>query len=287
MVLAIHGLTLHGRRYELLGRACAVGKYFVVAPDMRGFGRCYADSDNLFSTQSDCKRKIDYDRSYEDLASLAQQMKQKYPKLRLIVIGESLGAAMAVRLAGGHPELVDGLIISGPPMRIQPRMILDPWSVWQGLLAVLVRPSGLLHLDIFITKLISDNPAVIKEVSSDPLIRKHLTIGELLKTHFLVSKTRSYARNIKQDTPVLILQGNLDRCVIPAAIVDLSKNIRSADQTMRWFDNHSHLLLETSYCSGAVIAALGDWFDNHKPARLEELKELEERVRQLGGHIGD
>src|SRR5258708_3079788 len=41
LVLAIHGLTLHGLRYEVLAKTLAVdnpmGCYYVVAPDMRGF----------------------------------------------------------------------------------------------------------------------------------------------------------------------------------------------------------------------------------------------------------
>lgn len=115
MVLAIHGLTLHGKRYEIVARALAaenpIGCYYVVAPDMRGFGRTRTDP--TFSQGQDSTRKIDYAKSVEDMACIAKYMRAKYPGLPLYVIGESLGATVALALAAKHPELVDGLVLSG------------------------------------------------------------------------------------------------------------------------------------------------------------------------------
>src|SRR5262249_54310821 len=48
MVLAIHGLTLHGKRYEVLAKACACTGTYFVAPDLRGFGLCRADTTNKY-----------------------------------------------------------------------------------------------------------------------------------------------------------------------------------------------------------------------------------------------
>lgn len=287
MALAIHGLTLHGRRYELLGRAFAASGYCLVAPDMRGFGRCYEARNNKQTKSADRIHSVNYSRSCDDIASIARRMKEQHPDLHLIVIGESLGATMAVRLAGSHPELVDGLIISGPAMQIHPRMIFEPSTMLDGLVALLLRPSGALHLEHFMRKLISTDPDVIEEVSNDPLVRKHMTIFELIKTSLFIDKTCSYARKVRRDMPVLVLQGSLDRCVVPYMVVELCRNIRSADQTVRWLDNHSHLMLETSYVKGAAIKAIIDWFNNHTPAQAEELRRTEETVRNLGGHIKD
>lgn len=285
LVLAIHGLTLHGGRYELLGKAFASAGYCFVAPDMRGFGRCRTDSNDKVGTADDTIKIIDYDKSYTDIVNIARSMKAKYPQRRLVVIGESLGATMAVRLAAGHPELVDGVILSGPAMRINPRMLFSPSSIWQGLVALLIRPGGVLHLDFFMTKLISSDPGVVQEVSGDPLVRKHLTLSELLRSHKFVCRTRSYARAIRQNMPVLVLQGERDRCVIPYAVVDLSRNIRSNDQMMRWLYNESHLLLETSCVSGATISAMCNWYDDHQPGHLENVKDTEQLIRNLGGHV--
>ena len=78
MVLAIHGLTLHGLRYEVFGRVCAaenpLGSYYVVAPDMRGFGRCRGKA-HTFCEDNDCKNKIDYEKSVQDMGKIAKLMR--------------------------------------------------------------------------------------------------------------------------------------------------------------------------------------------------------------------
>ena len=43
IVLMVHGLTLHGKTYELVGKAFASANYYAVSFDMRGFGRCFND----------------------------------------------------------------------------------------------------------------------------------------------------------------------------------------------------------------------------------------------------
>jgi alpha-beta hydrolase superfamily lysophospholipase len=285
LALAIHGLTMHGKRYELLGKAFAASGYYMVAPDMRGYGRCRSEHNHENCAEDNCKRKVDYEKSFAEISRIATLMKQKYPRLKMIVIGESLGATMAVRLAGMHPELVDRLIISAPAMRVSPRMFFQPSSVAQGFLAVFVKPSGLLNLDFFMNKLISSDPGVVKEICDDPLVVKHLSPGELFKSHAFISKTAFWARKIATNTPVLILQGNLDHCVIPHAVTELTRNIPSNDQTLRWLYNQSHLLLETRHFSAPTVAAITDWFDDHEPEHLAEIKLIEQDLRELGGSV--
>src|SRR5271168_324164 len=91
IVLGIHGLTLHGRRYRVIARTFAVNGAGFISMDMRGFGASYFGDWQRFSTKDDDRRKVDYEKSYEDIVKLAGMIKQKYPDLRLIVLGESLG----------------------------------------------------------------------------------------------------------------------------------------------------------------------------------------------------
>lgn len=290
MALAIHGLTLHGRRYEIMGRAFAAGGYYFAAPDMRGFGRLRQGESHDFCPpgcrgKDDCRRRVDYEKSYADAVEMARRMKARYPKLRLIAVGESLGATPCLRLAGEHPELVDGVIISGPAIRLQPLMFFEPGHILAGLKAIFLSVRGDVRLETFLKKLVSDDPDIVRDLSEDPLVAKELTIGELLATHSFVSKSISYARKISRDMPILILQGSLDRCVIPKAVVELSKNIGSSDQNLRWLHNHSHLLLETSYVRAATVGAITHWFDDHDDARLAEVREVEAQIQKLGGKI--
>jgi alpha-beta hydrolase superfamily lysophospholipase len=119
----------------------------------------------------------------------------------------------------------------------------------------------------------------------DPLILKTMPLCDLIKTQECVASTVKYARKVRKDTPILIVQGSKDHCVVPDAIVKLAKNMRSGDQTMKWLDQTGHLLLETHYLKAGTIAAINDWIEDHQPAHLIELKAIEADIRSLGGEI--
>lgn len=285
--MAIHGLTLHGQSYKLLGKAFAsFGGYFV-AMDMRGFGRCHREYSpaHEFCVGSDCKWKINYEKSFEDIVAVARVIKKKYPTMPLTVMGESLGATLAVRLAGEHPELVDRLVVSAPAVKLSPWMFYSRSSIKSGAYAVLVSPRFRMNLSGFINNLVSNNPNIGKELMEDPLVLKEMSLADLLRTESCVERTIKYARKIQGNLPILIVQGSKDRCVVPADVVKLTSNTRSSDQTLRWLDNTGHLLLETTYLRAATISSINDWFEVHQPDHIQETKELEKQIIEMGGHV--
>ncbi len=87
IVLGVHGLTLHGRRFRILARSLAVNGIGFVSLDMRGFGRCHFDDKKQFSTAEDDKTKVNHEKSYQDIVKLAELIKAKYPNLRLLALG--------------------------------------------------------------------------------------------------------------------------------------------------------------------------------------------------------
>ncbi len=276
MVLLVHGLTLHGKRYEVAGRAFASSNYYAVAFDLRGFGRCRTDSQ--FRELS----RIDYRKSYKELVEIAERMRKKYPKASLVVIGESLGATPCLQLAAEHPELVNGVIISGPAVRVNPKMVLSPSSILAGLRGLLIDSKFNINLEFFMRKLVSDDPRIVDEMVNDPLIRKRLSIRDLLSTHFYVDKNLRYGRLIKPQMPVLVLQGSKDNCVIPKDIVKLSNCVRSDDQTLRWFQHFSHLLLETRFVQPQAVDAITNWMEAHDEAHLSEMQGVMKELKLLG-----
>ena len=111
MIIGIHGLTLHGRRFRVLARSLAVNGVGFVSVDMRGFGRCRFDDKKQWSTADDDKSKVNHEKSYEDIAALAKLIKDKYPDQRLVALGESLGCTFCVRLAAEHPDMISGIVL--------------------------------------------------------------------------------------------------------------------------------------------------------------------------------
>lgn len=275
IVLGVHGLTLHATCYEVLARGFAAGGYLFIAPDMRGYGK------NSLPTAPESVRKIDNEASYHDLERLAATLNKRYPDLTIGVLGESLGTCFCVRLAAEHQDLIDAIIIAAPTAKVNPLMYASPRAIGEGLRALFTR-NHLMHYSVFFQDLVSSNPEIVNELENDPLVVTRLPLGTLIETQAFVAKTIKWAKSIKPNTPVLILQGSKDKAMVPREVVKLAKQIESTDQTIRWLTGYSHLLLETAYIQPPSLDAIADFIDDHDPDRQVVKKDLYGQMLKLG-----
>jgi lipase len=96
-ILALHGLTGHGRRWEALsGRY--LPEYAMLAPDLLGHGR----------SSWDAPWTID-----ANVTALAALLRDEADR-PVVVVAHSFGAAVALNLAAAHPELVSALVLLDP-----------------------------------------------------------------------------------------------------------------------------------------------------------------------------
>ncbi|MEU0495709.1 alpha/beta hydrolase [Mycobacterium sp. NPDC006124] len=95
-ILALHGLTGHGQRWESL--AVRLGEYSILAPDLLGHG---------WSSWA-APWTID-----ANVAALANLLRRE-ADAPVWVVAHSFGGAVALRLAATSPELVAGLILLDP-----------------------------------------------------------------------------------------------------------------------------------------------------------------------------
>lgn len=261
IVIAMHGLAMHGRSYDLLGRTLAAEGFLVYATDLRGYGRCV---DNPRECKiRDCKHKIDYEKSYEDLTRLARTVRSAYPGLPVFGVGESLGGAMAIRLAARNPELVDGLILSAPA--VKRHAFIDPYLIVNAGLFI-TNPRAQLDLMPFVRRYCSDDPRVIEEKENDPLLRRRLSAYELLQATTEIRRTLSYVSKIPSDTPVLVIQGGGDKVLRADAVMTLLSKLHSQDQTVKWFTERGHILLETGYVKPDTMETVVSWLNSHATA---------------------
>jgi acylglycerol lipase len=276
IILAVHGLTLHGQSYDVLARGFAAGGFVFVAPDMRGYGEC-----NLPGAPEDTK-KIDNERSYQDIVKLAKALNDEYGQdIPIAMLGESLGTSFCVRLAAEHHELADAIIIAAPTSKVNPLMFFAPTTIGEGLKA-LILPGHEMSYKVFFKKLVSNDPAIIQELANDPLTLKRIPLQSLLETTDFVGKTNKWAKSVAKDTPVLILQGSRDRAMVPKDVTRLTKNIHSTDQTIRWISGYGHLLLETDYLGPPSIDAITSFIDDHDQQQMEIRAELYKEMKRFG-----
>lgn len=282
VVIGIHGLTLHGRRFRVLARALAVNKIGFVAMDMRGFGRCRTEKE--WSTDKDDKSRVHLEKSYHELEQLAQLVKDKYPNAKLVALGESLGCTFCVRLAGEHKDLVYGIILSAPAVKVNADMFVGGGNIPRGVKAA-ISPHHNMDLHPFIRNLVSGRKQVTEEMLDDPLITKSLTLGALLSTDSFVDKTSKWGKLTSDKLPVLIIQGRVDKCVAPRHVTDLMSNMPSNDQTLSWKGQFGHIQLETMFLRTEILEALVDWMYSHGAQNQENVAGFEKNIADLGGKV--
>ncbi|MBX9669245.1 MAG: alpha/beta hydrolase [Candidatus Obscuribacterales bacterium] len=284
--LGIHGLTLHGRRFRVLARTMAVNGAGFITMDMRGFGRSFVDEQKRFSTPDNDRTKVDHHKSYDEIVALLKLIKQQYPDVDLIALGESLGCTFCVRLASEYPDLVSGVVLSAPAVHVNKDMYFGKGQIEQGLKAV-ISIHHELDMRGFFAELCSQRLNVQNEMMDDPLIRKKLTLGSLIATDEFVAKTALWGKSTSKDLAVLILQGSADGCVSPKHVTDLMNSMPSDDQTLAWRGKFGHLQLETSFMRAATVDALGNWLLEHTHDQVVKVKGLEQCITNVGGTITD
>lgn len=282
VIVGVHGLTLHGRRYRVLARALAINKIGFVSFDMRGFGRCNVEKE--WSSHKDDKAKVHLEKSYEELVELTKLVKAKYPDSKVVLLGESLGCTFCVRLAGEHQDLVYGIILSAPAVKVNPDMVVGAGNIRRGITAAL-SPHHIMDLHAFIHNLVSGRKQVTDEMLDDPLITKKLSLGALISTDAFVDKTAKWGKKTSDRLPILIIQGSRDECVSPKHVTDLMSNMPSVDQTLSWKGQFGHLQLETMFLRTEILEALVDWMYDHGAENKANLETFEKSIGDLGGVV--
>ena len=112
-------LYLHGARWNLTGSVTRIERwrrlgYSVLAVDYRGFGRSSSVSPTEENAYQDAEAAWDY------LAKVA-------PGRARIIVGHSLGGAIAVELARRHPE-AKGLVLEATLTSVQDMVDQSPWG---------------------------------------------------------------------------------------------------------------------------------------------------------------
>ncbi|MFN8553823.1 MAG: alpha/beta fold hydrolase [Candidatus Obscuribacterales bacterium] len=247
VAIAIHGLVMHGGVYNALANKLASEGMIVMAPDLRGFGR--------WQSKHSKDAQLDYDKSLQDIDELVKAARARYPDLPLYCIGESMGAGLAMHTAINNPQIVDGLVLSAPALK--PRIYMGP------LISETLKPQKQVKLEPYIRKWASEDPRIVEESLADPLVTKRLTAWQIMKSIHYMRPNLGYAKKLPSNIPFLVMQGDQDRILKSNAVVKLISNAKTKDQTVRWFNNRGHLLLETAFIPPDTINTVNNWLQTH------------------------
>ncbi|MBK9144489.1 MAG: alpha/beta fold hydrolase [Candidatus Melainabacteria bacterium] len=264
IVLAIHGFGLHKGTYDSFSRDLAAMGVGVYAIDVRGFGSWVKKGVN----------RIDFDGTMSDIAVTLKYIRKAHPKLPIIVLGESMGGAIAMKAASQYPDLVDGLISSVPAgdrfdqadseLGIVKHVLVHgmnaPLDVGPSVVGAATKKQGLREAWL-----------------SDPLARTMVTPAELVEFNKFMNKTFDYAPKIKA-MPVLFIQGSKDKLVRPAGTWKLFNRINSPHKQFVLSTTAEHLIFEGGQFSDEDLSFIASWIDGSVVDILPDKQKVKEAM---------
>ncbi|WP_263915246.1 lysophospholipase [Achromobacter sp. 79A6] len=241
-IYLLHGLSEHAGRYDRLARWLTARGWTVGAHDHRGHGRSAGRPATLARQEdlvTDAVTRLD-----------AWTAAQGRPP---ILLGHSLGALVAVRIALQQLAPIDALVLSSPPFVVNVPLWVRRTLTWMSLHAPDLRvPHGLAPARI------SHDRAVVKAYRSDPLVRRSMT-GRLAR--FVDDGGRDSLREAHQlACRTLLMVAGDDSIVAAEGSRQFAQRAPAELLTLRWYDTAWHEIFnETAPIADPVYADLDEW----------------------------
>jgi acylglycerol lipase len=227
VVLALHGMNDSRDAWEYPAPELAAHGIAVFAPDQRGFGATSARG-YWPGTQA----------LVDDAREMARLLHVRYPDARLILMGESMGAAVLLCLgAGASPPPADGYVLVSPAVWGRDEMnVFLRFGLW--LFADLV--PGFTVTGAIAHRVASDNREAIIRLSDDPLTIHETRFDTIKGLVNLMDAALAAAPHFH--APALFLYGGKDE-LIPTAATAVTWRELPAGPVRAFYPAGYHLLL--------------------------------------------
>lgn len=227
IILALHGFNDYSRAFDEFAAFAAMHGYQVEAFDQQGFGAnrnrgLWPGNEAL---AADVRRRLAASR-------------RASPEVPLYVLGESMGAAVAVLALAEAADLADGLIMAAP-------------AVWGGASLnplyriALFATAGLLPRRLVTGRGLdvraSDNDAALIALGRDPMVIKETRLDAVAGLVRLMDA--AVARAPELDLPILLLAGEHDEVIPPEAVDAFAIRLGSQECLFIRYAEGWHLLL--------------------------------------------
>lgn len=243
VIIFVHGLGEHIRRYDAwFSKFCKNG-YAIVAADHPGHGR----SEGLRGHYSN------YCEAMSFVEQLFKKAKDRFPYKPLILYGHSMGGNIALNYLLRYEPGIKGLILSAPWIQLKhepPGIIVKLASLIQLFFPRLQVKSGIKRNQL------TNNKEELEQYQKDNLIHGKITIKTFVELH----KAAQYALNNahRLNIPVLLMHGKADPVATYKGSVAL-KN-RSKMIELKLFDNFLHEI-HKEIESHKPFMAIQDWLN--------------------------
>lgn len=217
VILALHGFNDYRNAFDPSAAEWAKAGVLTYAYDQRGFGE--APEQGIWPGT---------DLLVRDLGAMARLLRARHPDTKLYILGESMGASVAiVALASDQPPPVDGAILAAPALWGRAGMpsiqagTLDFLAHWMPWFPVGGGNTG---------RVPSDNIPMLRQLGADPLVQKYNRIDTVYGLVNLMDDAQAAAPRF--GATALILYGSNEQ-LIPKGPVDTFLKNLPADAAQR------------------------------------------------------
>lgn len=253
VVVISHGAGEHGGRYQRLAERLSAGGYTVYAIDHRGHGRSAGPRalvDRVANAAADLDHLIDLARG-------------EHPGVPLILLGHSLGGMIALHYAVQSQSKLDGLILSGPLVVLDP----PPAAVARLMARALSALAPRLPAIAVDPSLVSRDPQEVEAYRTDPLVH-HGRLPLRTVAEILTATQRLPDQVAGLELPLLVIHGSEDGLAPLAGGRLVHERAASADKTMKVYDGFFHEIFnELPEDRERVFADVMTWLDAHAAQR--------------------
>ena len=245
VVVLIHGVHEHSRRYAYLASALMQHGLEVRALDMRGHGESPGD-----------RARVEAFTDYiEDVSAFLDATIAEADGLPVFLMGHSMGGLIvAGTVVDRGTSGLSGVILSSPALQLPD----ETPALLQRLAPVIARWLPNVPVSRLDLSKISRDPTVVRAYREDPLttkkaVRAHLGY-EIVQT---IDRVRAHPGAF--DVPLYLFHGTADKITDPAGTEWLAEHAASGDVTLNLYDGLYHETLNEPERDD-VIEDLVAWF---------------------------
>lgn len=226
--ILLHDIGGHSLHFEYLADHFQKLGYNLYAFDFAGFGK-----------SQEFKGHIDDFTVYlNETLSILKLCKTEFSRNNVFIIGDSLGALVAVLFAKYYQKFISGLILLAPAVKLKIHISLK--KIISAYFQSLFNKYLIYELPFTKEMLISDFK-VQKRLQHDELNVKSITISFALAMNMAMNNALKIANEI--NIPVLVLSGEKDLLVDIEGIKELFNSLNSRVKELNILDKFYHSLI--------------------------------------------
>jgi acylglycerol lipase len=258
VVVIVHGMGEHSGRYNHIIDALSGKKISFFALDLRGHGKSQGE-----------RGHIDIFLDYVfDLKIYMNMVREAHNDLPIVMLGHSLGGAIACRYALTYQNDLKGLALSAPSLILEKKPSFITRAASPLLSAIAPKTSTANQID---PSLLSHDEQQVKMYTEDPLVHDRIT--PRLYSELVRNGEYCLGRAADIRVPLLIVHGGADKIISVHGSEILHERALSEDKNLIVYPDLYHEVMNESPRERAkVLSAIASWLLAHTTGKIMVVK---------------